>query len=143
MGLKGTKGVAGSMPFILKDFQNLIDRIPINQYLHLQLLEIGEGYTKIRMPYNPVFTTLCNSAHGGVLMTLADISFFMAMSTLNGLDISTSILIEDMKTTFLSPSRESELYAEGRVIDSERGEVNIMNTTDKLISHSIITYLNK
>jgi uncharacterized protein (TIGR00369 family) len=107
MGLKGTKGVAGSMP------------------------------------YNPVFTTLCNSAHGGVLMTLADISFFMAMSTLNGLDISTSILIEDMKTTFLSPSRESELYAEGRVIDSERGEVNTMNTTDKLISHSIITYLNK
>lgn len=131
------------MPTGLKDFQNLIDRIPINQYLHLQILEIGEGYTKIRMPYNSVFTTLCNSAHGGVLMTLADISFFMAMSTINGLDISTSILIEDMKTTFLSPSRESELYAEGRVIDSERGEVNIMNTTDKLISHSIITYLNK
>ncbi len=127
----------------LKDIQNLADRIPINQYLHLQILETGEGYAKIRMPYNPVFTTLCNSAHSGVLMTLADVTFFMAMATINGLDISTSVLIKDITTSFLSPSRESELYAEGRVIDSERGEVNIINTTDKLISHSIITYLNK
>jgi len=131
------------MPTELKDFQNLLDRIPINQYLHLQILQIGEGYTKVRMPYNPVCTTLCNSVHGGVLMTLADITFFMAMATLKGLDISTSISIENITTSFLSPSRESELYAEGRIINSERGEVNIVNTTDKLVSHSTITYLNK
>jgi acyl-CoA thioesterase len=131
------------MQIILKDFQNLIDRMPINQYLHLQILEVGEGYSKIRMPYNPVFTTLCNSIHDGALMTLSDITFFMAMATINGLDISTSCLVEDIKTSFISPSRESELYAEGKVINGEMGEVNITNTSEKLISHSIITYVNK
>jgi len=131
------------MPLALKDFQNLIDRIPINQYLHLQVLEIGEGYSKIRMPYNPVFTTLWNSTHGGVLMTLADVTFFIAMATLNGLDISGSIVIVENNTKFLSPSRESELYVEGRIINGETGDVIIMNTTDKLISQSTIIYKKK
>jgi len=131
------------MPITLKDLQNLIDRIPINQYLHLQILEIGEGYIKIRMPYNPVFTTLSNSTHNGVLMTLADISFFMAIATLHGLDISTCILIKDIKSNFISPNRESELYAEGRVIGCDKGEIRIINTVDKLISISTISYLKK
>ncbi len=131
------------MPNKLKDFQNFIDRTPINQYLHLQILEIEEGYTKIRMPYNPVFTTTWNSAHGGILMTLADITFFMALATLNGLDITGCISTLEINTKFLSTSRESELYADGRVINSGRGEVSIVNSTDKLISHSTITYLKK
>ncbi|PKM76452.1 MAG: hypothetical protein CVU90_12310 [Firmicutes bacterium HGW-Firmicutes-15] len=131
------------MPIALKDYQNHIDRMPINQYLHLQILEIGEGYTKIRMPYNPVFTTTWNASHGGVLMTLADVTFYFALATLKGLDISGSTLAMEINTSFISPSRESELYAEGKVINSSRAEVRIINTTDKLISHSTITYLKK
>lgn len=141
--MDGMKGVAGSMPITLKQLQNLIDRIPINEYLHLQVLESGEGYARIRMPYNPVLTTLSNSIHGGALMTLADIAFFAALATLHGTDISTSISIKETTTSFAYPSRDSELYAEGRVVNSTRGETIVVNTDDKLVATSSVLYGQK
>jgi acyl-coenzyme A thioesterase PaaI-like protein len=52
------------------ELSEIIARVPANRYYQMQILEIGEGYIKIMMPYNPVyFTDSGRNAHGGALMT--------------------------------------------------------------------------
>ncbi|NLU49919.1 MAG: PaaI family thioesterase [Syntrophomonadaceae bacterium] len=129
----------------LEELQAHINQIPINEYLRLKLLEFGEGYSKLMMPYNPVFTNTWKTTHGGALMTLADIAFFVALATLYGLDVSGRISTVEEKTSFLSPSRESDLYATARVIKNGRklifGDVSITSDGGRIVSHSTVTYL--
>lgn len=129
----------------LQELQDHVERIPINQYLRVQVVEIGEGYCKTMMPYNPILTNTWNNTHGGAYMTVTDITFFLALATINGLDITGSTSTLEIKTNFLSPSRESELYTEARVIKNGRrsifGDVSIKNSTEKIVSHSTVTYL--
>ena len=133
------------MLLTLEDLQSYINRIPANQYMHLQLKEIGEGYSKVKMPYNPVFINSWKNTHGAALMTLTDLTFFVAIATLNGLDISGSTSTSEIKINFLRPTNNSDLYAEANIIKNGKrnvfGEVSIKNTTGKLITYSTVTYV--
>lgn len=43
------------------------------KYLGLELLELGQGYAKARMPYSDKLVNPYGSVHGGVLYSFADI----------------------------------------------------------------------
>lgn len=128
----------------LQELQDYVDRIPINQYFHVQVLEIGEGYCKTMTPYNLALTNIWHNTHGGTYVTVTDVTFFLAIATLNGLDTSGKTATVELKTNFLNPSKDSELYTEARVIKNGRrnifGDVSIKNGAGKLLTHSTITY---
>lgn len=132
------------MQVSLKELQDYVARIPINEYLQVQVVEIGEGYCKSMTPYNPILTNAWNYTHGGVYMTVSDMTFFWALATVNGLDSSGNFSTIEVKTNFLSPSQGSDLYAAARIIKNGRrnifGDVSITNSTGKLLSHSTVTY---
>ncbi|MDD4802588.1 MAG: PaaI family thioesterase [Syntrophomonas sp.] len=132
------------MQVTLQELQDYINKIPINQYFNVQVVEIEEGYCKSLTPYNPVLTNFWNTTHGSVYMTVSDMTFFWAISTLTGLGTSGKTSTIEVKTNFLSPSKESDIYAEARVIKNGRrnvyGEVRITNTAGKLLAHSTVMY---
>lgn len=131
----------------LNEIQEHINKIPINQYLQLKVLEVNSGNSRIMMPYNPVLTNTWGTTHGGALMTLCDVVFFVALVSLNGIDASGKTSTLEIKTNFLNPVRESNLYAEAKIIKNGRrsifGEVNVYNEANNIICHSTATYLKK
>jgi uncharacterized protein (TIGR00369 family) len=128
----------------LEELRAYVAQIPINEYFQVQVLEIGEGYCKSTIPYNPILTNFWKNTHGGVYTTVSDMTFFWALATLNGLDLSGNFSTVEIKTNFLSPSKENELYAEARVIKNGKrnvfGDVSISDSRGKILSHSTVTY---
>jgi len=120
-------------------------QIPVNQYLQVRLLEIGEGCCKVVMPYNPQLANSWQSTHGGILVTLADMIFFLAQATLNGIDSSGRVATAEIKTNFLGSNQGSTLKAEARVIKNGKrlvfGEVTVFKLDNTVISHSTLSYL--
>ncbi len=128
----------------LPELQEYVKQIPMNQVFQLQVLEIGEGYCKTMTPYNPNLTNIWRSTHGGTYMTVTDITFYLAMCTLNGPDTSGNTSTVEIKTNFLRPNKDSALYAEARIIKNGRrnvfGDVAIKNSIGKQLVHSTVTY---
>ncbi len=120
-------------------------RVPVNQYLNLSILEVEEGYCLVKMPYNPVFANSWNNTHGGALMTLADIAFYFALATLNGLQASGDFATAELKSNFLKPTSKTDLYAEARVIKNGKriifGDVAIRDISGIRISHATVSYI--
>lgn len=128
----------------LDELKGHVERIPINQYFRLQVLNIGEGYCEAMMPFNPHLTNTWRNTHGGAYMTVTDMAFFLAAATMNGLDISGSTSTVEIKTNFLRPSRESDLFIEAQVIKNGRrhifGDVRIRDSQSVRVAHSTVTY---
>lgn len=120
-------------------------QIPVNQYLQVRLLETGEGCCKVVMPYNPQLTNSWHSTHGGILVVLTDMSFFLAQATINGIDSSGRVATAEIKTNFLSSNRGGALKAEARVLKNGKrlvfGEVTVRNFDNTVITHSTLSYL--
>lgn len=128
----------------IEDLQNHLGRLPTNRYLNLEVLAIDQGYARLKMPYNPTFTNSWLNTHGGAILTMTDVCFFMAIATLNGLDTSGRTVTAEQKTNFLRPTSNNALYSEGRIIKNGRrnifGEVLISNPDNQLVAHSTLTY---
>ncbi len=135
------------MQITLEDCQMHMNRVPVNQYFNIQFIDIREGYSKIKMPYNPVFTNSWKNTHGGALLTLADIAFYFAMATMTGLEATGNLSTAELKTNFLNPTSQTDLYAEARVIKNGRrlifGDVKVLDEEGKSISHSTVTYIRR
>ena len=126
------------------DLQKHLEKLPTNQYLNLEVIDVDEGYVMLKMPFNPTFTNSWTNTHGGAILTISDITFYLANTTLNGIDLSGRTVTAEQKTNFLRPTRRTDLYSEGKIIKNGRqnifGEVLITNPDKKLIAHSTITY---
>lgn len=130
-----------------EECQMHMNRVPVNQYLNLEILEVREGYSQVRMPYNPIFANSWNNTHGGALMTLADIAFYFALATLNGLEASGNFATAELKSNFLKPTSQVDLYAEARVIKNGKrlifGDVQIKDISGQGVSHATVSYIRR
>ncbi len=120
-------------------------QIPVNQYLQVRLLETGEGVCTVAMPFNPRLANSWQGTHGGVLVTLADMAFFLAQATQNGIDSSGRVATAEIKTNFLGSNKGGDLKAEARVIKNGKrlvfGEVTVFDLNNTVISHSTLSYV--
>lgn len=130
---------------IFEQIEAHLAQIPVNQYLQVRLMKIGEGYCKVQMPYNPLLANSWQNTHGGILVTLADMAFFLAQATINGIDSSGKVATAEIKTNFLGYNGGSTLQAEARVIKNGKrlvfGEVTVFDLDHRVISHSTLSYL--
>lgn len=122
-----------------------LKNIPINKILKVELLEIGNGYCEVRMPYNEDLTNSWHSTHGGILMTLADMSFYLAQATLNDLDATGKVSTAEVKTNFLKSNFANQIRAHAQVIKNGKriifGQVTCLDELDDIISHSTVSYI--
>ena len=90
-----------------------VRRIPIFETLGFRLDELGEGFCRATVPYDPKYDGVFESFHGGLLMTIAASIACFAVMTRTGPD--EPMTTTDMSIRFLAPCR-SDVTAEARII---------------------------
>ena len=127
--------------------KEILDRIykyPLVDLLQLKILSLSDGYCETAAPRNKKFDGIYDSFHGGLLMTIADITAGMAILTKTGPDIQ--MATTDMNIRFLAPCL-SDVTVEAKVIkfgktmcpvtadlfDSERGHVAVAQVSYMLL----------
>jgi len=96
--------------------KKILDRMrqyPVVDLLQLEVVSLSEGYCETRAPRNPRFDGIFDSFHGGLLMTIADITAGLAIFTRTGPHVP--MTTTDMNIRFLAPCL-SHVTAQARVI---------------------------
>ncbi len=64
--------------------EHLLKLSPFGRYLGVQVLEVGEGFSRIRLPYRAELTNPAGKLHGGVIASVADTAMAVAVGALLG-----------------------------------------------------------
>lgn len=83
-----------------------------SEWLGIEVLEIKEGYSKIKMTVRPEMMNGFHVAHGGVAFSLADSAFAFACNNRNNLSMALDVTISFLKTVHTG----DELTAEAKEI---------------------------
>lgn len=106
-----------------------------SQWLGIEVLEVREGYSKIKMTLRPEMINGFNIIHGGIAFSLADSAFAFACNNRNKLSVALDTSITFTKTT--QPG--DELTAEAVEIHSGRStghyHVTITNQHKQQVGH--------
>lgn len=101
-------------------FKNVIEElIPFNKLIGIELVEISEGYAKLKVPFKPelVGNPMAKALHGGMIATVMDTAGGAAgMTTLTSFEDRFSTI--DMRVDYLRPGKEKDLIVEGRITRS-------------------------
>lgn len=105
-----------------------------SQWLGIELLEIREGYSKIKMTVRPEMINGFGIVHGGVAFSLADSAFAFACNNRNNLSVAL-----DTSINFTKPVHVGDiLTAEAREIHNGRStglyHINITNQRDHIVA---------
>lgn len=87
-----------------------------SQWLGIELLEIREGYSRIKMTIRKEMVNGLGIAHGGIAFSLADSAFAFACNNRNNLSVALDVSISFMKAVQIS----DELVAEARELHNGR-----------------------
>jgi uncharacterized protein (TIGR00369 family) len=115
------------------------DEMPANKLLHLKILDMEEGFTKIHIPFRDEFIGdfIQNRWHGGIQASIADtVGGIAAMTTTMAIEEKVSTI--DMRIDFLHGSEPKDFYAEAEVIKNGKRivkvDVKLYHENDKVIA---------
>lgn len=104
----------------VKFYKSVVEElIPFNKYLGIQLVEIKEGYAKLRVPFKEelVGNPMVRALHGGLIATVMDTAGGAAgMTTLTSIEDRFSTI--DIRVDYLRPGKEQDLIVEGKITRS-------------------------
>ncbi len=105
-----------------------------SQWLGIEVLEIREGYSKIKMTVRPEMINGFGIVHGGVAFSLADSAFAFACNNRNNLSVAL-----DTSINFTKPVHVDDiLTAEAREIHNGRStglyHINITNQREHVVA---------
>jgi acyl-CoA thioesterase len=87
-----------------------------SNWLQVSVLEIKEGYSKIKMMIRPEMVNGFGIAHGGIAFSLADSAFAFACNNRNNLSVALDVTISFIKAVNIG----DELTAEAKEIHNGR-----------------------
>ena len=92
-------------------------QVPFADHIGLQLVRMEGGQAEITVVMKPELLNTWQVAHGGVTMTLLDVTMAHAARSLNmkGDDKGPGVVTVEMKTTFMRPG-EGDLTCTARVL---------------------------
>ena len=92
--------------------QKISDNIPYLKYLGIEMVDAGEGWVKMKMPFRPEFLQPF-VIHGGAIYSLADAAAAHALMTI--------VAPQEMMTTveqrinFLRAAKDQDLFCEAKI----------------------------
>lgn len=116
---------------------------PYYQLLGMQVVEIGAGYARIRLPATPKLHQPWGFVHGGAVSSMIDAAGGIALTSLLNLD-ERAVTVE-LKVNYLAAVRDGELIGEGRVV--HRGsriavvDVEVHGGAEKLVAKALGTFV--
>jgi acyl-CoA thioesterase len=117
MAAKRMKGESMSKT-IFEAIRNRVSAEPFAKKMGLELEEVGEGYSLVKMEFTPDMENIFGSAHGGAVFSLLDEAFETASNSHGTVAVALNVNI----TYHATPARGDTLIAEAR-------EVNKTNRT--------------
>ena len=106
---------------------HMMEKDLFSQWLGIQIIEIREGYSKIKMRVRSGMVNGLGIVHGGIAFSLADSSFAFACNSRNNLSVAL-----DTSINFLKPVHaDDELIAEAKEIHNGKStglyQITIIN----------------
>jgi acyl-CoA thioesterase len=114
--------------------QHMIETDLFSQWLGIRVIEVREGYSKIRMKVRKEMLNGLGMVHGGIAFSLADSSFAFACNSRNNLSVAL-----DTSISFLKPVQvDDELIAEAKEIHNGKStglyQVTITNQRNHMVA---------
>src|SRR5258706_3244826 len=111
-----------------KVVEHMLMHDAFSKWLGIEVLEIKEGYSKIKMTVRPEMMNGFHVAHGGVAFSLADSAFAFACNNRNNLSMALDVTITFLKTVHTG----DELTAEAKEIhDGKSTGVYLITVTNQ------------
>ena len=107
-----------SMDEIRERIFGLLNGSPFYRLIGMEVVEAGEGRSRLRMPVKDDLKNLYGILHGGALAALLDSSGTIAVGTLMGTD-EVAVTV-DQRINYISNVREGVLYGEGKALHRGR-----------------------
>ena len=105
-----------------------------SQWMGVEVLEIREGYSRIRMTIRPEMVNGFGIVHGGIPFAFADSAFAFACNNRNNLSVALDVTISFIKATYTG----DVLTAEAREIHNGRSTgvylIDIRNQRDEQVA---------
>lgn len=92
--------------------EHMLKHDAFSEWLGIKVLEIKEGYSKIKMTVRAEMMNGFHVAHGGIAFSLADSAFAFACNSRNNLSMALDVTISFLKTVHTG----DELTAEAKEI---------------------------
>jgi uncharacterized protein (TIGR00369 family) len=116
--------------------------VPFAEHLGIRVTHQEPGRAILEMDVRPEMLNSWLVAHGGAVMTLADIALAVAARTLD--TTAKGAMTVELKVSFISPGR-GKLIAEGRCIHSGTSlafcEGEVRNQAGKLVAKAVGTFM--
>ena len=113
--------------------EHMFQEDAFSQWLGIELIEIKEGYSKIKMIIRNEMMNGLKVVHGGIAFSLADSAFAFACNSRNNLSLALETSISFLKSVYVG----DELTAEAKEIRNGKNTgvylVEIKNQRDELI----------
>jgi len=123
--------------------RNFANQVPMYKLIGMEVIDVGPGYSRFRLPFRKELTQPFGVMHGGALASVADSAVAIALWGLLGADkIFTTI---EMKINYIAPVGSGEVIAEGKIIHCGRrtaiGDVTVKDQNDRLVAKCLATYI--
>jgi len=117
-----------------KVVEHMMDHDAFSQWMGIEVLEIKEGYSKIKMTIRKEMVNGFGIVHGGVAFSLADSAFAFACNNRNNLSVAL-----DTSINFIKPGHVDDvLTAEAKEIHNGKStgiyHVSIFNQNNHLVA---------
>ena len=113
---------------------HMMDHDAFSQWLGIEVLEISEGYSKIKMTIRKEMVNGFGIVHGGVPFSFADSAFAFACNNRNNLSVALDVTISFMKAMHIG----DVLTAEAKEIHNGRSTgvylINIHNQKNEQVA---------
>ena len=108
-----------------------------------KVTDFGDGSCTLKAPFKETHLRPGGIVGGPLLMTLADVAFWLATVTLLGPE--EMVVTTELKTSFLSASSEGDITCRAEILRCGRqlvyGTVECRGHDDTLLTHHTATYL--
>ncbi len=129
--------MSGALEFT-REYQK---KIPFVSHLKILTEALGQGEARLSLPIEAHLTNSFGTVHGGVILSLLDVTLCTAARTLH--PDSTGVITIDMSTSFVGAGSGARLVAEARVMKDTRSmsfvEGEAKNEDGSLVAKAIAT----
>lgn len=114
--------------------EHMIQRDAFSRWLGIEILEIKEGYSKIKMTIREEMVNGFHVAHGGIIFSLADSALAFACNNRNNLSLAMDCNISFLKQVNVG----DELTAEAKEIHNGKStgvySINVINQNNQQVA---------
>ena len=115
--------------------------VPFAEFLGIRIVKHEPGLARLEMALRPELMNSYHDAHGGVVMTLADVALAVAAITQDG--AARGAITVDLSVSFIGPGKgtlvaESRCLRAGKVLAFSEGEIR--DAEGSLVAKAIGTF---